>query len=147
MPAFASTHVDQPLFECTVSGGAKVLSVTLSPPHVYYSFGPDGRPEIVIENTIVDVDVIPWNGAGRSIFEQMEFLVGGHVYSVYHALDRTDHVASGGVSVRKGDEDLVNLPCDPDTVRVENVFGFVDMKADAGICWDFETSTWDKTCN
>ncbi len=146
-PALASTHVDQPLFECTVLNGAKTLAVTVNPPFVYYSFGPEAAPEIVIEKTISDVGVTPWNGVGRSIFEEIEFLVGGHFYRVYHNFDRNDHVHSGGVSVWRGDEELISIACDKGTTTVDGgVFGFLDLKQDAGFCWDFDALEWRHDC-
>lgn len=144
--ASAATHVDRPLFECTVQNGAKELYVSYNPPFVYYGFGPVGSPELTIEKHILDLDVIPWNGVGRSIHEQVRFRVGEYVYTVYQAFDRTDHVRYGGVTVTENGVDILHLPCDPGG-EVESAFVFFDTKSDAGQCWDLDENIWKMTCD
>lgn len=143
----AETHVDTPIFECQMRGGAKVLSVGYNAPFVFYSFGSPDQAELVIKVPVTELEVRPWNGIGRYLFEGATFENDGHGYVVHHALDRLTQNAAleGGVIVMKGDAVLADLACDAGTVQ-GGMFAFADLKDLGGQCWDLEAQVWSTQC-
>ncbi len=141
-----------PIFECTVSGGKKQVQVCYGDRVASYVFGRPGQaPELELASSIEDLFYLPWNGVGRSIYEEVAFTNGDFDYTVFAALDRTvlegdaEEPLTGGISVTSGDELVADLTCDAGSVT-----GSLDMlygeKTDAGQCWSYDSFAWSADC-
>lgn len=123
--------------------GKKQLEVCLTGPTATYSFGPRGRPELVLSDRIETLDYTPWNGIGRAIWETVVFHNGPVSYEVWASIDRMDRNAAyeGGVSVLKNGNQVALLRCNPGS-RITDFAPLSDAKAQAGLCWDMDVTTW-----
>jgi len=111
------------ILSCTLSAGKMVLDVCLSEDMITFTFGETGEnPDLSLQAHVKNADYIPWNGIGRSYYEQVSFHNAEVTYIVWGAVDRLseDHTVSGGVEVVRGDETLAHLQCDENSA----VFGF-----------------------
>ncbi len=138
-------------FHCSVKGGAKLVEVCHGGGVTQYSFGAAGKPaELALNDPIETLDYTPWNGIGRSIYEEVAFANGDYLYTVYAAYDRlvegddADRL-SGGVVVTKADQTLAQLECDAGSIS-HQLDAYYDDKLNAGQCWNFETFSWSSDC-
>ncbi|MEM7439711.1 MAG: hypothetical protein AAF393_08940 [Pseudomonadota bacterium] len=146
-PALACTS-GTTLFSCAIAGKAQVVTVCNTGDAVTYTYGrPDRAPDISLASAVATVGYSPWNGIGRSIYEDVTFTNAGYDYTVWGALDRQileDDPAdqmSGGIVVTKGDETVAQLMCDPKTIAValDQLWG---LKEAAGQCYDRDAFEW-----
>jgi len=138
---------ETPLVACTVDQGRKVLSTCLSGREASYSFGrANAAPDLLLTRDVTQVDLEPWPGIGGTIWEVMVFENAGHLYRVYHAIDRTPGAAmplSGGVEVEKAGEVIAALECDPGSVVSAGYpLPLSQAKQDAGQVFDPNTRRW-----
>lgn len=138
-----------PLFHCTVKGGAKSVDLCLQGNVAYYRFGPAGGvAEMLLAQPVDKVDMIPWNGIGRTIYEEAGFANGPIDYAVFYAIDRLPAEGevtadvSGGVTVTKGDQTVAQLNCDDGSLSVTDIYPLYEAKQAAGQCWNREAFQW-----
>ena len=134
-----------PLFHCTLNGGTKAVDVCLQDDVAYYRFGPaGGAADILLARRAGAVDMRPWNGVGRSIFETATFSNGGYDYTVHYAIDRLTqaHEVTGGVIVTRGGDELADLSCDAGAVTASDIYPLFEAKEAAGQCWNREMFRW-----
>ncbi|WP_294622828.1 hypothetical protein [uncultured Roseovarius sp.] len=139
----------EPMFHCTVKDGAKSVDVCLQGRVAYYRFGPmDAAAEMLLAQPVAQVHMIPWNGIGRTIYEEAGFSNGPFDYTVHYAIDRIPEdgevttSVSGGVTVIKGDQTVAQLLCDAGSVSVTDIYPLYVAKEAAGQCWDREAFQW-----
>jgi hypothetical protein len=138
-----------PLFHCTVKDSAKSVDVCLQDHVAYYRFGPvAGSAEMLLARPVSEVHMIPWNGIGRTIYEEAGFTNRAFDYTVYYAIERSPDDGevtadvSGGVTVIKGDQTVAQLACDAGSVSVNDIYPLYLAKEAAGQCWDREAFQW-----
>lgn len=147
-PAFSCGVGEWEVFDCTLSGGKKLLRLCSTEEAAIYRFGVPGKePELELFEPITSFDYRPWPGIGRYLSESVTFMNDSYGYSVYSSFDRLSEGAQqeGGVVVTKGDEELAHLRCDAGSVSARiDLFG--KFKSEAGQCWDFEARLWSTDC-
>ena len=133
-----------PLFHCDIGG--KRLDVCLQENIAIYRFGPaQGVAEMVLARRAEDMFLLPWNGVGSSIYEEMDFQSGDVTFRVHYTLPRIAEnppELSGGVTVIRADETLADLECAPGSVTNHDFEPLYRAKTDAGQCWRSETFNW-----
>lgn len=134
---------------CTLSNGAKTLEVCHDATTARYAFGAIGQtPELELVRPLAEVNLNPWPGVGRSIWEDVTFENESHRYTVYGAFDRQPDetgalpVVRGGVVVQRGVEDLAALSCDPGSVDFPWSTTLFEAKTAAGQCYDLGERRW-----
>lgn len=150
--ASAECGADQQTFmSCQIAGSAKLLEVCFDAELASYSYGRPGKPELTLQEPVATLTYTPWPGVGSAIWEEVMFVNGGHTYTVHGGFDRPmgdekpeDMINPhfGGVVVRKGDDILVELSCDPATVDFAWGEGLFDAKQDLGLVWDDRAREW-----
>ncbi|WP_417267297.1 hypothetical protein [Celeribacter baekdonensis] len=146
MPLGAPAQAET-LLQCSFSNGKTVVLET-DETGVAYRFGRPGQtPELTLHRPYDQVDVTPWPGIGRSIWEDLSLHNGEVTYRLWGALDRMseDHELSAGLIVEQGEEELARFECLPNSVNYA-VFSFSDAYEAAGYCWNFEDVMWQETC-
>lgn len=135
----------QTILSCPI--GKKQLELCLNGPIATYSFGPKGRPELILSSPIATLDYTPWSGIGRSIWESVTFQNDGISYEVWAGVDRMaeNAVYEGGVNVLKGDAVLAQLSCNAGS-QVTDLDPVYQAKLAVGQCWNLETYQWDTSC-
>ncbi|MFT6651304.1 MAG: hypothetical protein ACJAX2_001153 [Celeribacter sp.] len=111
-PAFAMCAGNQvEVFSC--SFGTKQVELCLTPDeqNLTYRFGPKGAPELELTRGYGDITLQPWNGIGRSIWEQVTIPKGQFSYVLYASFDKFDQTQTGGLDVMRGDQRLATLTC------------------------------------
>lgn len=130
---------------CTLKDGRKVLDVCHLHGEARYRYGKKGgQPELELSEWIGDLDYLPWNGIGRSIYEEVAFYNGDFRYAVYSAFDRTqesNYPLSGGIVVTNGDQTVAELFCDPGSVNTA-IDTLYEQKKIEGFCWDYDSFSW-----
>lgn len=139
-------------FTCTFGAGFKTFEICHDADVARYRFGPTGgTPELELVPPVTEVDLTPWPGVGRTIWEEVTFRNAEHAYVVYGSIDRappadgSDEIAvtvSGGITVRRHDEDIAHLTCDPGSVMFPWGTSLFDAKEAAGQCYDPEPRNW-----
>ncbi len=142
-----------PLFHCTVKGGAKAVDVCLQSDVLIYRFGaPRGAAELLLAKRVENVRMQPWNGVGRSIWEELIVDNSGYSYNISYSIDRMiedgadDHVAVplGDVIIAKGAKILNVLKCDSGSVAVADFYPLFEAKEASGQCWSHGNSRWER---
>ena len=143
-PAHAACQGDE-AFSCRI--GKKTLDVCYWKGMLTYRFGPEGRPELTLNERLETVDFMPWPGIGRAIWDSVVFENDGVTYEVWSSFDKMDEnaVMEGGVNVMQGTETLATLTCNKGSVG-RGLEGLSDLKAGIGQCWDYDSRTWG-LCN
>jgi len=134
-----------PLFHCTLQEGAKTLDACLQGDVATYRFGPAaGAADLLLAQPVGQVDMRPWPGVGRWLSEAAVFTNDGYAYRVSYAVDRLSDKpeVTGAVEVLRGDAPLAELPCDPGSVSVADLYPLFEAKEAAGQCWSRETQDW-----
>jgi len=127
-----------PLMACSFDDGAKTVQVCLSFDQVTYTYGPKfGDPELTLSENVTTIDYLPWPGVGSAIWETVTFYNGDYSYEVLAGFERDPEnpQSFGGISVRRDDEEVANLTCDPDSVEFGWEVALFDAKRAAGQCW------------
>lgn len=138
-----------PLFECTVNGGQKSVDICLQAGVVLYSFGPAGRaPDLLLGRDVIGVDMTPWNGIGRSIWEELRIYNGIYSYIVSYAIDRLEEApVDARLIVAEGEEtQLAEFLCDPGSVRTSDFYPLFEAKEAAGQLYCADTFSWGAGC-
>lgn len=132
------TGNDMHLTVCIEAGGSQGGAFT-------YAFGPMNQPDLSLRERFSAGTAIPWSGVGRAIWEAVAFHNNGHVYEVWHSVDRLteDPELEAGVTVLRDDVRLASLSCEsqPDTV-IAPVFSISDAMTDAGFCFNRTSREW-----
>lgn len=113
-----------------------------------YIFGPSGRPaDLVLATSLRNLGYRPWNGIGRSIYEEVTFENGDFAYTAWQSIDKMKAVdeapdaITGGVLVTKGDQTLASLDCDLGTVEA-TLDALYPLKEAEGQCYDRDAFAW-----
>jgi hypothetical protein len=99
-PAQAACQGDE-AFSCQV--GKKTLEICYWKGMLTYRFGPEGKPELTLNEPLETVDFMPWPGIGRAIWDSVVFENKGVAYEVWSSFDKLDEnaVMEGGVNVMR----------------------------------------------
>lgn len=143
-PVWAACQGDE-AFSCAI--GKKTLEICYWKGMLTYRFGPEGKPELTVNEPLETVAYTPWPGIGRAIWDSVAFKNEGVTYEVWSSFDRMDEnaVLEGGVNVLQGDKTLATLTCDKGSVATA-LDAISGLKAGIGQCWDYEGRTWG-LCN
>lgn len=150
--AFADCPAGQELFtSCQVEGRGTEVAVCFDEQVVTYSYGPiGGASDLMLTDTIANVDFEPWSGVGKAISESITFYNGDYAYDVGGGFDRpfSDEEMQqpirrfGWVEVRESGAMAAYLECIPETVSYGFGGGLHDIKVAAGQSWDSDSLTW-----
>ncbi len=147
-PAFACPDGAETLVSCTIDQGAKRLETCLMGNYASYAFGPADRgPDLHLARPVTQIEMTPWPGVGRAIWEDFTFYSGLIAYRVHYSFDRNDGDAAelqGGVDVLQGETVLASLSCDVGSV-LSSGYGLplFDAKIAAGQNYSPETYLWE----
>ena len=145
--ALACPSGSETLISCTLEAGRKQLQTCLSEDQVTYSFGRTGRaPDLRLSRPVTEVDLLPWPGVSRTIWEQVSFENAGVLYHVYYAQERDPRVpdVTGGLSVERNAQILADLTCDPGSVMTAGYpLPLFDAKVAAGQLYNRSTQSWN----
>lgn len=131
-------EVGQTLFECTFKGGRTQAQVCVQDTAGYYAFGPvGGAPDIVLARKVRDIDMVPWPGIGRTIWEEVTFRNGSYAYRLSYAIDKMDEnePVSGSLTVMQGGREIANLTCDRGSVAAHDLYPLYEAKVADGECF------------
>lgn len=135
------------LFKCSFNDGKKQVTTCLLDNIASYAFGPVGSlPELGLIREVRDVDMRPWNGFGRYINESFTFENSGYSYTLRYSIDKFAEEGEGlegELWVNKGEESLVDLICDPGSLKFSGYsLPLYEAKEAAGQVWDREAEVW-----
>lgn len=146
-PALSCTAGDL-IFDCTLREGSRRVQVCRTGDALSYVYGGIGAaPEMVLATSVRRISYTPWNGVGRSIFEEMSFLNGAVAYTLWVSVDRQPAqedaapAVTAGIEVNEGDRVLARLDCDAGTVdaALDEIWS---AKATEGQCYDRRLFAW-----
>ncbi|HEY6918573.1 MAG TPA: hypothetical protein VI412_04890 [Tabrizicola sp.] len=143
-PTWAACQGDE-AFSCSI--GKKSVEVCYWKGMLTYSYGPEGNPELFLNEPLETVAFTPWPGIGSSLWETVAFQNEGYTYEVWTSIERDPEATeprTGGVRVLKGDSTVAELSCDPGSAS--SMDGLYDMKDGIGQCWDIDAQAWG-SCN
>ena len=133
-----------PLFHC--QAGGKTLDLCLQGEVMLYRFGPRGQAaELLLARHVIGVGMVPWNGIGRYLWEEVTVYNGTFDYTVHYSIDRLAQgapVVTGGVTVTEGDRTLADLSCDAGSVSISDLYPVFEAKEAGGQCWDTGAFEW-----
>lgn len=142
-------EVGQPLFDCTFEGGSARARVCLQDDTAYYAFGPDGgAPDLVLARKVGDIDVTPWPGIGRTVWEELTFRNGAYDYRLSYAFDKMDEEepVSGSLFVSRDGAEIAQLTCDADSVAAYDLYPLYEAKEAGGECFT-PGEGWSASCD
>ncbi|GLQ35997.1 hypothetical protein GCM10007939_22810 [Amylibacter marinus] len=150
--ALADCPVGQEVFNsCQIKGRNTEVFVCFDDQVATYRYGPvAGTPDLVLSDTVIQVDFEPWSGLGKAISETVTFYNKGFSYEVAGGFDRPfseEEMALGPrrfgwINVAQNGQNLSRLECIPDTVTYGWGGGIYDAKDAAGLVWDDRSKTW-----
>lgn len=143
-PAHAACQGDE-AFSCQI--GAKTLEICYWKGMLTYRFGPEGKPELMLNEPLETVAFTPWPGIGSSLWETVAFRNEGYIYEVWTSVERDPEATeprAGGVRVMQGTDTVAELACDRGTATPMDTL--YDLKDGIGQCWDMEAQSWG-LCN
>jgi hypothetical protein len=143
-PAHAACQGDE-AFSCQI--GKKSLEICYWKGMLTYRYGPEGKPELTLDEPLETVAFTPWPGIGSSLWETAAFQNDGYTYEVWTSVERDPEATeprSGGVRVLQGDKTVAELSCDRGTATPMDTL--YDLKDGIGQCWDIESQAWG-LCN
>ena len=146
LPSAALACPGDLLLSCPI--GKKRLELCLDDATLTYSFGPAGRPELVLPTPIRDAAYQPWSGVGRAMWDAVSFQNKDITYEVWTSFDRLDETAvwEGGVNVLRGDALQASLTCAKGSVAGD-LYPVMEAKLAAGQCWNRDAHHWqDQPC-
>lgn len=141
----------EPFTSCQIEGRGTEVAVCFDHEVVTYQYGPiDGAPELVLTESVTQVDYEPWSGLGKAIIESVTFYNGDFAYDVGGGFDRpfSDEEMLqpirrfGWVEVTESGATAAYLECIPETVSYGFGGGIYDIKVAAGQSWDPNSFTW-----
>lgn len=136
------------VFQCDISSGRKHVQICATPHMVQYRFGQTGQiPELTLDAPVPVLDVRPWNGIGRYLYEQVSFHNDAYTYTVYSSLDRLTQEArlEGGIAVEKEGESIAQLRCDRGRAEGD-LYELSVLKQATGLCWSHTAFEWTASC-
>lgn len=149
--AHAACPVGQEAFtSCQIEGRNTEVFVCHDDQAANYRYGPVGGPaELVLTDTVENVDFEPWSGLGKAIHERITFYNGDYSYEVGGGFDRPfseeemhqDIRRFGWVDVAQNGEGVSRLECIPETVSYGFGGGIYDAKVATGLAWDDYSKT------
>ncbi|CAN1550071.1 hypothetical protein MCEMIEM28_02178 [Burkholderiaceae bacterium] len=115
---------DRVVFSC-VTQKAKLIEVCDLDQQISYSFGPVGKPELVLRVPRAQASTRQWEGIGRYMSYSVDIPNGKTTYSVFWAADRMDENAdiSAGVEVIINGKSAATVSCNPKKDIVQNIEG------------------------
>lgn len=137
------------LFHCTMSNGKNAVDVCLQEGVVTYSFGKLGKtPDLLLARKEVDVSMSPWNGVGRSIYEEISFHNREYSYILGYSMDRKaqDSPLEGTLIVVEGDATAAELTCDKGSVQTADFYPLFEAKELAGQRYCPDAFLWANNC-
>lgn len=146
-PVQAACPDGSEVFSCTIKG--KPLQLCHWKGALTYSFGPAEKPELTLSQPLQTVDFIPWPGIGSAIWETVAFPNAGYIYEVWTSVERDPEATSGlagGVNVLQGEALVAQLTCDPGTPS-QSLDVLYDLKQSIGQCWNFDSRSWQTSCD
>lgn len=136
----------EPLFHCRAGG--KAVDICLQGEVVIYSYGPGGgAAELLLARRVEGVGMVPWNGIGRTLWEELTFYNGTYAYAAHYAVDRLAEGApkvEAGVEVREGERRIARVTCDAGSVTRFDFYPVYEAKEAAGQCWSRERFEWER---
>ena len=134
---------------CTIRKTERVLAVCVDGDQLTYQYGLPGAPELTLSEPLAAIDYQPWNGVGRSIWEEVRFANGATVYAVHGGLDRVPNEDEtrrlfGGIEILQDGKTLGQLTCLPDTVVFPWTDRISEARRAAGFEWGVAEMTWVK---
>lgn len=133
------------LFHCTFKAGMTEARVCLQDDVVYYAYGAAGAsPDLLLARDVGAVDMVPWPGIGRTIWEEAGFSNGDVEYRLTYAVDKMAETepAEGVLLVRQGGNQIAELICDRGSVSDHDFYPLFEAKSAAGQCWDHDSTQW-----
>ncbi|UWQ27607.1 hypothetical protein K3555_13980 [Leisingera sp. M527] len=135
------------LVSCTFNGGASYLETCLMGDHATYAYGEsDRKPELALARHVRDVDMTPWPGIGKSIWEAFTFENGGYSYTAHYAIKKdpgAESPMSGGIIVDKDGQQVASRQCDTGSVSASGYsLPLFEAKEAAGQIYSPETQSW-----
>ncbi|WP_320241635.1 hypothetical protein [Cognatiyoonia sp. IB215182] len=136
---------------CEVGAKRKALDVCYDDQIVTYSFGPVGAPELLLTETVANIDYTPWPGVGRAIWENVTFQNGDYGYTVFAGFERLFGEMSdadlpdphfGGVVVRRAGTTIAELECTAGTVEAPWDDALFRAKEATGQTYDHSRRIW-----
>lgn len=143
-PANAACQGDE-AFSCEI--GKKTLEICYWKGMLTYAYGPEGKPELFLNERLETVAFTPWPGIGSSIWDTVAFQNAGTTYEVWTSVERDPEATeprTGGVRVLQDNKTLAELTCNRGSATPMD--GISDLKAGIGQCWNMEAQTWG-LCN
>ena len=137
------------MFHCTFNGGSKTVDVCLQGDVALYSFGATDRsPDLLLARNAIGVEMTPWNGVGRSIWEEITFYNNAYSYNLSYAIDRNNENAhvEGRLIVGEGDSEVAELICDTGSVSEADFYPLFEAKELSGQQYCPETFSWATSC-
>ncbi|WP_371227508.1 hypothetical protein [Roseovarius sp. 2305UL8-3] len=136
----------EPLFHCTFKNGTRAVDICLQGDVGIYRYGPsEAASELLLADRVEVMFMLPWNGVGSSIYEELGFTNGDVDYTVHYAVSRIaadEPEVTGGITVTKADQKLAELTCDPGSVEVREFYPVYLAKEAKGQCWDRTAFSW-----
>lgn len=147
MPAMACPSASETLVSCSLKNGSRELTTCLQGDQVSYAFGRSGTaPDLALQRHVRDVNMVPWPGIGRSIWEEFTFENEGTSYTVYYSQEKdpgAEQPLSGGIIVEQGGKELAHLRCDRGSVQSSGYgLPLFDAKERAGQVYSLEAGNW-----
>ena len=136
------------ILTCTV--GSKQLSLSIQDDLIIYTFGPPGKPELVLEEPVATVDFQPWNGLGSTDADAVSFYNQNYSYTVvttssYENFRSGIHYHDITIWVERDGKNLASLNCKEELAG--NPLDYLrEAKAAIGQCWNREQQRWLDNC-
>jgi len=137
---------------CQIEGRNTEVFVCYDDQVATYSYGTIGKvPDLILSETIENVDFEAWSGLGKAIHEKVTFYNGDYSYEVGGGFDRpfsdeemllVGKTQFGWLEVAQNGERLSKLTCIPETVTYGFGDGIFDAKVATGLEWDDSSKTW-----
>ena len=150
----AGVQADELYFACDFPNGKRV-EIMHTDRSATYAYGDPGvLDDLVLKRPLNQVYLLPWPGIGRTIWEEVTFENRSYFYTVFGAIERLypeDEDAeievrvSGGIVVRRLDDEVARLVCLPGTVDFPWGSGLFEAKEASGQCFDRDVREW-RTC-
>lgn len=147
LPAIACPAGSETLVSCSLKGGSRVLTTCLQGDQVSYAFGRRGADaDLALQRNVREVNMVPWPGIGRSIWEEFTFDNEDTSYTVYYSQERDPSAElplTGGVIVDQGGKELAHLQCDPGSVQSSGYgLPLFEAKERAGQVYSLGAGSW-----
>jgi hypothetical protein len=133
---------------CTV--GAKQLELTIQNETVTYSFGPTGKPELVLQEPVATVNYTPWNGRGSTDVYFVTFYNHSYSYTVaastnYDNYRKNIYYYDISIWIERDGKDLAILECD-EQFAGDPLEAIPEAKYALGQCWSQAQEKWLEDC-